>query len=104
MFPYKLSLAASQQLVLRAAREYVDSAKAYSDHCIGLAKACLALLNETAGQNLDPDVASEVRKELDLIQALPLLNKLGVDMLPAQGTRSSDSPRTPFHFLCVPFQ
>lgn len=83
-FPYRLSPAASQQLVLRAAKDYVDSANGHNDHCIALAKACLALL-EGPDHSPEPSVALEARKEHNLIQALPLLDKFGVDLLPAQG-------------------
>ncbi|XP_065291612.1 NBAS subunit of NRZ tethering complex-like [Dermacentor albipictus] len=69
--PYKTSV----DLVLSAAREYVDSAASHSDSCIPLARACLQILDSRL---------PEVKAELDFLSALPLLSQFKVAALPVQ--------------------
>lgn len=76
-FPYRLDENKSLQLVLKAAKGYFDSATSYSDQCVGLAKSCLAIIQDVGG--------TDVQKELNLIESLPLLNKFGIQMLPVHG-------------------
>ncbi|XP_022671603.1 neuroblastoma-amplified sequence-like isoform X2 [Varroa destructor] len=89
MFPYRLSPTISHRLVLHAACDYVDSATSSNDPSVSLATACLSLIGDTDLKDLGEDIKREVQKELDLIQALPLLSKLGVQSLPIY-IRSAD--------------
>lgn len=86
MFPYRLSPTISHRLVLHAACDYVDSATSSNDPSVSLATACLSLIGDTDLKDLGEDIKREVQKELDLIQALPLLSKLGVQSLPIYST------------------
>nr|XP_061806612.1 NBAS subunit of NRZ tethering complex-like [Nerophis lumbriciformis] len=71
----KVAYDKSVELVLAAAREYFNSSTALTDPCMGLARACLQLIS---------DRPPAVQEELDLIDALGLLEDFGVNILPLQ--------------------
>ncbi|KAL3201601.1 hypothetical protein MRX96_012628 [Rhipicephalus microplus] len=73
--PNSLPFKTSVDLVLSAAREYVDSAASHMDSCIPLARACLQILDNRL---------PEVKAELDFLSALPLLSQFKVPALPIQ--------------------
>ncbi|KAH9370701.1 hypothetical protein HPB48_013992 [Haemaphysalis longicornis] len=73
--PHSLPYETSVELVLSAAREYVDSAASHTDPCIPLARACLQILDSRL---------PEVKAELDFLSALPLLSQFKVGTLPVQ--------------------
>ncbi|XP_029845076.2 neuroblastoma-amplified sequence [Ixodes scapularis] len=77
-FSAKLPYEASVELVLSAAREYVDSASSHADPSITLARACLRILEGKI---------PEVQAELDFLSALPLLSHFRVATLPVQVRR-----------------
>ncbi|KAG0424434.1 hypothetical protein HPB47_028371 [Ixodes persulcatus] len=77
-FSAKLPYEASVELVLSAAREYVDSASSHTDPSITLARACLRILEGKI---------PEVQAELDFLSALPLLSHFRVATLPVQVRR-----------------
>ncbi|XP_028411208.1 LOW QUALITY PROTEIN: neuroblastoma-amplified sequence-like [Dendronephthya gigantea] len=63
------------ELVVKASREYFNSANDVKDPCMNLAKACLDLVQ--------PNEAS-VQEELDLITALSMFAEYNVSVLPLQ--------------------
>ncbi|XP_064475792.1 NBAS subunit of NRZ tethering complex-like [Ornithodoros turicata] len=69
--PHEISL----KLALGAACEYVDSAASHTDPCLAFAKTCLLIME---GNN------AEIRRELDFIEALPLLHQFKITTLPVQ--------------------
>ena len=79
VFPHQLDESKSLQIVLEAAKNYLNSATTYSDTCVTLARSCLSLIQDGANE--------DVRRELNLIESLPILYKFGIQMLPVQGKR-----------------
>ncbi|XP_045511446.1 neuroblastoma-amplified sequence-like isoform X1 [Colias croceus] len=63
------------KLVLEAAREYFNSASSLTDPSLQLARSCLNLIERGH---------PEVEEEIDLIEALPILNAFRIKLLPIQ--------------------
>ena len=75
-FSYKLSQKESNELVLSAVKEYINSAAHCKDKEMDLAKECLQLLGSSS---------REAVAEANFIKALELLKSLGVEALPLKG-------------------
>eukprot|EP00123_Amoebidium_parasiticum_P013638 comp22071_c0_seq2/m.32152 comp22071_c0_seq2/g.32152 ORF comp22071_c0_seq2/g.32152 comp22071_c0_seq2/m.32152 type:complete len:151 (-) comp22071_c0_seq2:23-475(-) len=70
-----IPMAEAEPMVLKAAREYFNSARSYNDPSMGLAQACLRMLPPSAA----------VSSEQTLVRAVEVLASLGVaDVLPVQ--------------------
>ncbi|XP_041043793.1 neuroblastoma-amplified sequence isoform X1 [Carcharodon carcharias] len=77
----KVSFEKSIKLVLAAAREYFDSSATLTDNCMDLARCCLQLIT---------DCTPVIQEELDLINALNLLEEFNMNILPMQVRMCSD--------------
>ncbi|EDV27064.1 uncharacterized protein TRIADDRAFT_54605 [Trichoplax adhaerens] len=71
----KISYEKSVSLVLKAAQEYFDSSKDYSDRNTSYARKCLSLISVTT---------PEIEAEINLINSLSYLSDLGLFMLPLE--------------------
>ncbi|XP_013176850.1 PREDICTED: neuroblastoma-amplified sequence-like [Papilio xuthus] len=73
--PPALPYLRSVQLVIDSSKEYFNSASSLTDPALELAKCCLSLIE---------DENEDIKKELDLISSLSLLNSFGLTILPIQ--------------------
>ncbi|XP_067884632.1 NBAS subunit of NRZ tethering complex [Heterodontus francisci] len=80
----KVNYEKSIKLVLAAAREYFDSSATLTDNCMDLARCCLQLIT---------DCSPVIQEELDLINALSLLEEFNMKILPMQVRMCSDRLR-----------
>lgn len=71
----KINFDRAVEIVLKAARDYVDSSRNFADESVNFAKAVLSIIVD----RVDP-----IEAEIDLIKSLNLLDEFGIDDLPLQ--------------------
>ncbi|XP_048489086.1 NBAS subunit of NRZ tethering complex isoform X2 [Plutella xylostella] len=72
---HKVKYETTVELIIKAAREYFNSASSLTDPALDLAKCCLMLIQ---------DGNPQIQEELDLIDSLQILSSFNVPILPIQ--------------------